>query len=36
MDKETTVGRIIFNPILPNEVEYVNEIINKKNPDKNC
>ena len=28
--KNTTVGRIIFNSILPNEVEYVNEIINKR------
>ena len=28
--KNTTVGRIIFNSILPADVEYVNEIINKK------
>ena len=28
--KKTTVGRIIFNSILPDDVEYVNDIINKK------
>ena len=28
--KKTTVGRIIFNSILPDDVEYVNEIVNKK------
>ena len=28
--KGTTVGRIIFNAILPDEVGYVNDIINKK------
>ena len=28
--KNTTVGRIVFNSILPPEVEYVNEIINKR------
>ncbi|MEC9376963.1 MAG: DNA-directed RNA polymerase subunit beta' [Candidatus Neomarinimicrobiota bacterium] len=28
--KDTTVGRIIFNAILPDEVGYVNDIINKK------
>ena len=28
--KNTTVGRIIFNSILPENVEFVNELINKK------
>ena len=28
--KKTTVGRVIFNSILPDDVEYVNDIINKK------
>jgi len=28
--KNTTVGRIIFNSILPESVEFVNELINKK------
>ena len=28
--KKTTVGRIIFNSILPNDVEYVNDIVGKK------
>ena len=28
--KKTTVGRIIFNSILPSEIDYVNSIINKK------
>ena len=28
--KKTTVGRIIFNSILPSDVGFVNEIINKK------
>ncbi len=27
---ETTVGRIIFNNILPDEVEYINETMNRK------
>ena len=28
--KNTTVGRVIFNSILPDEIVYINEIINKK------
>ena len=28
--KETTVGRVIFNSILPDEMEYLNDIIDKK------
>jgi len=28
--KNTTIGRIIFNSILPESVEFVNELINKK------
>ena len=28
--KDTTVGRIIFNSILPDDLEYVNDIVNKK------
>ena len=28
--KETTVGRVIFNSILPEEMEYLNDIIDKK------
>ena len=29
-NKNTTVGRVIFNSILPDEIGYINEIINKK------
>ena len=28
--RRTTVGRIIFNSILPDEVDFVNKIIDKK------
>jgi DNA-directed RNA polymerase subunit beta' len=29
--KNTTVGRVVFNSILPEELDYVNELITKKN-----
>ena len=29
-NKNTTVGRVIFNSILPDEIGFINEIINKK------
>ncbi|PIY31121.1 MAG: DNA-directed RNA polymerase subunit beta', partial [Candidatus Infernicultor aquiphilus] len=32
--KDTTIGRIIFNEVLPNDMEFVNLTINKKSVEK--
>ena len=37
--KQTTIGRAIFNSIVPNELEYIDELLNKKKVEKiiyNC
>ncbi|MFH0926232.1 MAG: DNA-directed RNA polymerase subunit beta' [bacterium] len=34
IDEDTSLGRILFNEVLPEELEYINEVFNKKNLSK--
>ena len=34
MDKKTTLGRVIFNSIVPKEVRFINQTVGKKNLTK--